>query len=200
MRGRELSPPSSLRTSSTSPHPPPHQQTSSCLSTDVIPSSSSNPAPHKTNPASRTVSIFPPQPSTTRASPTPLSVSPKGDRLVYASGKSIFLRSIDDPSISTQYTGHTAPTTVARFSPSGFFIASGDANGTIRVWDAVGEDMITKGEFPIISGAIKDLAWDGEGADAGGDVGGGAGDVVAAAGEREKEDGGEAKGAHAGQA
>lgn len=89
-------------------------------------------------------------------------MDPKGERLVYASGKSVFLRNIDDPSISTQYTGHTSVATVARFSPSGYYIASGDSNGTIRVWDAVGEDMITKGEFPIISGAIKDLAWDGE--------------------------------------
>lgn len=32
----------------------------------------------------------------------------------------------------------------------------------VRVWDCVGEDMNTKGEFGIISGTIKDLAWDGE--------------------------------------
>jgi hypothetical protein len=30
------------------------------------------------------------------------------------------------------------------------------------VWDCVGEEMVTKGEFHIISGPIKDLAWDGE--------------------------------------
>ena len=32
----------------------------------------------------------------------------------------------------------------------------------MRVWDCVGEEMNTKGEFHIISGPIKDLAWDGE--------------------------------------
>jgi WD40 repeat protein len=74
----------------------------------------------------------------------------------------VFLRSIDDPSVSTQYTGHTAVVNVARFSPSGFYVASGDASGKVRVWDCVGEDMVTKGEFHIISGPIKDLAWDGE--------------------------------------
>ncbi|KAA8911540.1 WD40-repeat-containing domain protein [Sphaerosporella brunnea] len=107
-------------------------------------------------------SILAPQPTTTRASPTHLSVNPNGERIAYASGKSVFLRSIDDPSVSTQYTGHTAIVTVARFSPSGFYVASGDASGKVRVWDCVGEEMTTKGEFHIISGPIKDLAWDGE--------------------------------------
>lgn len=60
------------------------------------------------------------------------------------SGKSIFLRSIDDPSVSKQYTQHTAQTTVARFSPSGFYVASGDVSGAVKVWDCAGEGA-TKG-------------------------------------------------------
>ena len=60
------------------------------------------------------------------------------------SGKSIFVRSIDDPASCKQYVGHTAQTTVARFSPSGFYIASGDVTGTVRVWDAI-EAVNTKG-------------------------------------------------------
>jgi len=32
----------------------------------------------------------------------------------------------------------------------------------VRIWDCVGEEMVTKGAFNIISGPIKDLAWDGE--------------------------------------
>ncbi|KAI9769522.1 MAG: WD40 repeat-like protein [Geoglossum simile] len=75
--------------------------------------------------------------------------------------KSIFLRNIDNPSISTQYTGHKARTSVARFAPSGFYVASGDVAGTVRVWDCVGEG-ITKGEYQIISGRINDIAWDGD--------------------------------------
>ncbi|AEO59263.1 hypothetical protein MYCTH_2307420 [Thermothelomyces thermophilus ATCC 42464] len=100
-------------------------------------------------------------PSTTRGQPTQLSCDPKGERIAYASGKSIFLRSIDDPSISKQYTGHTATTTVAKFSPSGFWVASGDVSGKVRVWDAV-EAVNTKGEYAIISGRITDIAWDGD--------------------------------------
>ncbi|KAF2008436.1 WD40 repeat-like protein [Aaosphaeria arxii CBS 175.79] len=105
--------------------------------------------------------IWAASPTTTRGQPTPLSSDPKGERIAYASNKSIFLRSIDDPSLSKQYTQHTAQTTVARFSPSGFYVASGDASGTVRVWDAVGEGA-TKGEYHIIAGRINDLAWDGD--------------------------------------
>ena len=80
---------------------------------------------------------------------------------VLQNNKSIFLRSIDHPSQSTQYSSHTTTTTVARFSPSGYYVASGDISGTVRVWDCVGEGA-TKGEYPIISGRINDLAWDGD--------------------------------------
>ncbi|KAK4042617.1 WD40-repeat-containing domain protein [Parachaetomium inaequale] len=100
-------------------------------------------------------------PATTRGQPTQLSCDPKGERIAYASGKSVFLRSIDDPSLCKQYTGHTTTTTVAKFSPSGFWVASGDASGRVRVWDAV-EAVNTKGEYAIISGRIADLAWDGD--------------------------------------
>lgn len=50
---------------------------------------------------------------------------------------------------------------MARFSPSGAYVASGDAAGTVRVWDCLGEG-ITKGEYFITSGRINDLAWDGD--------------------------------------
>ncbi|KAL1835777.1 hypothetical protein VTJ49DRAFT_6088 [Mycothermus thermophilus] len=100
-------------------------------------------------------------PATTRGQPTQLSCDSKGQRIAYASGKSIFLRNIDDPSICKQYTGHTATTTVAKFSPSGFWVASGDVTGKVRVWDAV-EAVNTKGEYAIISGRITDIAWDGD--------------------------------------
>ncbi|KAJ5202847.1 hypothetical protein N7449_004926 [Penicillium cf. viridicatum] len=106
-------------------------------------------------------SIWAPSPSTTRGQPTQLSSDSKGERLAYASNKSIFLRSIDDPAVARQYTEHKAQTTVARFAPSGFYVASGDAAGIVRVWDCVGEG-ITKGEYSIVNGRINDLAWDGD--------------------------------------
>ncbi|KAL7622927.1 WD40 repeat-like protein [Parahypoxylon ruwenzoriense] len=100
-------------------------------------------------------------PVTARGQPTQLSTDAKGERIAYASGKSIFVRSIDDPSNSKQYTGHTAQTTVARLSPSGFYVASGDVSGSVRVWDSI-EAVNTKGEYHIVSGRINDIAWDGD--------------------------------------
>ncbi|KAI9808725.1 MAG: hypothetical protein M1825_003877 [Sarcosagium campestre] len=105
--------------------------------------------------------IWAPSPSTTRGQPTPLSCDAKGERLAYASNKSIFLRSIDNPALSTQYTGHTAQTSVARFAPSGYYVASGDVSGSVRVWDCVGEGG-TRGDYHIINGRINDIAWDGD--------------------------------------
>lgn len=65
--------------------------------------------------------------------------------------------------MSTQYTQHTAPTTAARFSPSGFYCASGDASGVVRVWDCSPNGSgATKGEYSIINGRINDIAWDGD--------------------------------------
>ncbi|ODV94094.1 hypothetical protein PACTADRAFT_76732 [Pachysolen tannophilus NRRL Y-2460] len=105
-------------------------------------------------------SIWAPLPSTTRAFPTHLSYDLKSDRIAYASGKSVFVRSVSDPSKSIQFIQHNAPASVARFAPSGFYIASGDENGNVKIWDCVGEDLILKGEYPIISGKINDIAWD----------------------------------------
>ncbi|KAM7221324.1 WD40-repeat-containing domain protein [Rhypophila decipiens] len=100
-------------------------------------------------------------PAVTRLQPTHLSCDPKGERIAYASGKVIYLRSIDNPSHSIQYTGHTATTSCATFSPSGYWVASGDISGKVRVWDAI-EGVNTKAEYPIISGRINSIAWDGD--------------------------------------
>lgn len=77
------------------------------------------------------------------------------------SGKSIFIRSIDNPAETKEYTGHTAPTTVARFAPNGFKIASGDSSGMVRIWEPESIEN-TRGEYGIISGRLNDIAWDGE--------------------------------------
>ncbi|VUC37503.1 unnamed protein product [Clonostachys rosea] len=100
-------------------------------------------------------------PTTTRGQPTQLSADSKGQRLAYASGKSIFVRSIDNPAESKEYTGHTATTTVARFAPNGFKVASGDASGMLRIWEPESIES-TRGEYGIISGRLNDIAWDGD--------------------------------------
>ncbi|EEB94195.1 hypothetical protein MPER_07032, partial [Moniliophthora perniciosa FA553] len=72
------------------------------------------------------------------------------------------IRDLNNPSASISYVGHVQNATVARISPSGYYCASADAGGTVRVWDTVGEDQTLKGEYKVISGRINDLEWDGE--------------------------------------
>ncbi|TFK49120.1 WD40 repeat-like protein [Heliocybe sulcata] len=104
--------------------------------------------------------LYPCNPTTTRGASTKLSAS-KG-KIVYTNGKTVIIRDLNDPAVATAYAGHTQNATVARISPSGYYCASGDASGTVRVWDTVGEDNSLKGEYKVISGRINDLDWDGE--------------------------------------
>ncbi|CCG81173.1 Uncharacterized WD repeat-containing protein C9G1.05 [Taphrina deformans PYCC 5710] len=106
--------------------------------------------------------IIAPQPATTRAAPVHLSVDAKGTKVAYTSNKAVYLRSLEDPSQCIQYTGHKHPTTVAKFSPSGFYVASGDTSGSVRIWGCDTADQILKQEVKVINGRITDLAWDGE--------------------------------------
>lgn len=58
--------------------------------------------------------------------------------------------------------GHVQPTTVASVSPSGYYCASADSSGAVRVWDLVSSELITKLETRPFAGTINDLTWDGE--------------------------------------
>ncbi|KAK9476850.1 WD40-repeat-containing domain protein [Lipomyces japonicus] len=108
-------------------------------------------------------SVWAPLPSTAKGVSLHVSHDTRTDRIVYASNKSIHLRSLKNPSESTQYTQHIATTTVAKFAPSGYYVASGDSSGQVKVWDSssITDDAeLTKGTFPIINGRITDLSWD----------------------------------------
>ena len=41
---------------------------------------------------------------------------------------------------------------ICRYSPSGFYIASADKSGKIRIWDTVNQEHILKNEFQPIAG------------------------------------------------
>ena len=56
----------------------------------------------------------------------------------------------------------TQSTTVARISPSGFYCASGDVAGNIRIWDVTQPENVLKLAIRPLAGRINDLAWDGE--------------------------------------
>ncbi|KAK9457460.1 WD40-repeat-containing domain protein [Dipodascopsis uninucleata] len=102
-------------------------------------------------------------PSTSKGASYHLSFDERTKRISYASNKSVYLRSVEKPSESTQFGAHTASTTVAKFAPTGYYVASGDLSGNVKVWDSSStteDPEIIKGSFPIISGKITDLAWD----------------------------------------
>ncbi|KAI3635576.1 hypothetical protein MIR68_006214 [Amoeboaphelidium protococcarum] len=107
-------------------------------------------------------SIFACSPATQRGQAVHLSADPKGERFVYCNGRTIVIRSLDNPAVAQEYTEHSCQTTVARWSPSGFYIASGDVQGNVRIWDTVNEEHILKFTCRPITSKVNDISWDAE--------------------------------------
>lgn len=84
---------------------------------------------------------------------------PKGNNFLYTNGKCVIIRNIDNPAIADIYTEHAHQVTVAKYAPSGFYIASGDITGKIRIWDTTQKEHLLKNEYTPFSGRIKDIAW-----------------------------------------
>jgi len=78
---------------------------------------------------------------------------------LYTCGQSVVIRNIKNPLIAETYDEHQRAPTVARYSPSGYYIASGDASGTVRIWDTTQATHPLKIELPVLGGAVLDLAW-----------------------------------------
>lgn len=104
-------------------------------------------------------SIYATLPKTQRGQPLVLGGDPKGKNFLYTNGNSVIIRNIENPAISDVYTEHSCQVNVAKYSPSGFYIASGDQSGKVRIWDTVNKEHILKNEFHPIGGPIKDIAW-----------------------------------------
>ena len=103
--------------------------------------------------------IFATLPRTQRGQPLVLGGDPKGKNFLYTNGNSVIIRNIENPAIADIYTEHSCAVNVAKYSPSGFYIASGDQSGKVRIWDTVNKEHIMKNEFHPIGGPIKDIAW-----------------------------------------
>ncbi|XP_054866983.1 WD repeat-containing protein 1 [Amphiprion ocellaris] len=88
-----------------------------------------------------------------------LGGDPKGNNFLYTNGKTVIIRNIENPAIGDIYTEHAHQVNVAKYSPSGFYIASGDITGKIRIWDTTQKEHLLKYEYTPISGKIKDIAW-----------------------------------------
>ncbi|CAL8338107.1 unnamed protein product [Lota lota] len=88
-----------------------------------------------------------------------LGRDPKGNNFLYTNGKTVVIRNIDNPSIADIYTEHAQQVTVASYAPSGFYIASGDVSGKVRIWDTTQKEHLLKYEYQPFSGKIRDIAW-----------------------------------------
>ena len=88
-----------------------------------------------------------PNPGTERGEGTFLSSNKAGTKLVYCAGNVVIVRDVADPSVCEIYREHKSRTTVAKFSPSGNYIASGDDAGKVRVWAYDHPEKILKKEI-----------------------------------------------------
>ncbi|XP_068133607.1 WD repeat-containing protein 1 [Hyperolius riggenbachi] len=88
-----------------------------------------------------------------------LGGDPKGNNFLYTNGKCVIIRNIENPAIADVYTEHAHQVVVAKYAPSGFYIASGDVTGKIRIWDTTQKEHILKYEYQPFSGIVKDMAW-----------------------------------------
>uniref|UniRef100_A0A5F8H8G0 WD repeat-containing protein 1 n=1 Tax=Monodelphis domestica TaxID=13616 RepID=A0A5F8H8G0_MONDO len=84
---------------------------------------------------------------------------PKGNNFLYTNGKCVIIRNIDNPAIADIYTEHAHQVVVAKYAPSGFYIASGDVSGKLRIWDTTQKEHLLKYEYQPFAGKIKDIAW-----------------------------------------
>jgi WD repeat-containing protein 1 (actin-interacting protein 1) len=105
------------------------------------------------------VNIYASLPRTNRGQAIVLGNDPKGKNFLYVNGNSVFIRNIDSPFQCDVYTEHSCPVYCAKYAPSGFYIASGDQSGKVRIWDTTNKEHLLKNEFQPISGIIKDLQW-----------------------------------------
>nr|P90587.1 RecName: Full=66 kDa stress protein; AltName: Full=p66 [Physarum polycephalum]AAC26321.1 66-kDa stress protein p66 [Physarum polycephalum] len=103
--------------------------------------------------------IYSPSPATTRGKPVVLGGDPKGNNFLYTCGNAVIIRNIKNPNQADIYYEHAQPATVAKYAPSGFYIASGDLSGTLRIWDTTQLEHPLKIELKVLSGPIADIAW-----------------------------------------
>lgn len=64
-----------------------------------------------------------------------------------------------DPLKVDWYREHTNQVTVAKMSPSTYYVCSGDTGGYIRIWATNNDDKTLKLEARPVTGAVRDIAW-----------------------------------------
>eukprot|EP00124_Ichthyophonus_hoferi_P001892 Ihof_evm9s112 gene=Ihof_evmTU9s112 len=103
--------------------------------------------------------VYAPLPATKRGTNILPGKDPKGNNILYTCGSTVIIRNLKNPAVAELYNDHTAEATVARYAPSGFYIASADVTGKLKIWDTTQAEHLCKYEYQPLSGAIKDLVW-----------------------------------------
>ncbi|XP_049851579.1 66 kDa stress protein-like [Schistocerca gregaria] len=103
--------------------------------------------------------IYAPVPQPSRARSIHIGGDPKGINILYCVSNSVVIRSVKDISKAELYQQHSYNPTIARYSPSGFYIASADSNGMVRIWDTTQAEHILKCEFQLLAGPATDMCW-----------------------------------------
>ena len=80
-------------------------------------------------------------------------LSAQGDLIAYGAGSVVIIRSLSDPTQCLAYCEHAARVKVAKISPTGKYVASGDVHGKVRVWALTQAEHSLKYELPSIGGA-----------------------------------------------
>nr|VZI20187.1 unnamed protein product [Spirometra erinaceieuropaei] len=95
--------------------------------------------------------LFPAAPFVERAKRVNFGAHPKGRYILYGNKK-------NNHSDNDVYFNHPTDVRSAKYSPSGFYVASGDKSGKVQIWDATQKEHFMKNEFCLLS-EINDLAW-----------------------------------------
>lgn len=93
-----------------------------------------------------------------------------GERVLYCNNNNVIWRNFEKlvegkatekPEDVFTYTAHAHKVNCVAMSPNSQWVASGDVRGALKVWGAKG-DHILKNEYPVMGGALKDVAWSGD--------------------------------------
>jgi WD40 repeat protein len=61
------------------------------------------------------------------------------------------------------YRGHTAAVICVKFSPSGTYVASGDARRRLRIWTYDHDEHLPRLDVQVLAGPVRDVCWYREG-------------------------------------
>ena len=92
--------------------------------------------------------VLAPLPSCERGVAAVTAVSPDGKLLIYCNGANVVVRELARPALAYVYPEHAHAVKCAKFSPSGKYVASGDASGKVRIWAWTQAEHSLKFECP----------------------------------------------------